>query len=486
MIREDWVEVELNEICDIYTGTGFPKKYQGEKKGKYPFYKVGDISKNVKKGFKVLKLCDNYIEDDIVEKIKGKVLPKDSVVFAKIGEALKLNRRALTTSFCLIDNNVTGVKFKDDGMSPLFLYYIFLLVRLEDYSRATTVPSVRKTDIEKIKLPLVPVPEQRAIVAKIEELFSELDSGIESLKKAKEQLEIYRQAVLKAAFEGKLTREWRIEKKYTEKYLEETKHKIHEFNSNKEGQDIPRRLPTISFENLLSNPFGWLWIEAHKVCQSVRDGTHDTPRYVKEGIPLITSKNLKKGNIDFGNVNYISLTDHKEISNRSKVEKNDILFGMIGTIGNPVIVKENNFFSIKNVGLFKKNEDLINPKYLYYYLSSWFVEKIMLDQELIRGTTQKFIALGGLRMLPIPLPSIDEQEEIIKEIESRLSVCENIEANIEEALEKAEALRQSILKKAFEGKLLSKEELEACKQEEDWEPAEDLLKRIKEANKEVN
>ena len=176
------------------------------------------------------------------------------------------------------------------------------------------------------------------------------------------------------------------------------------------------------------------------------------------------------------------MTDHKEISNRSKVEKNDILFGMIGTIGNPVIVKENNLFSIKNVGLFKKNEDLINPRYLYHYLSSWFVEKIMLDQELIRGTTQKFVALGGLRMLPIPLPSLKEQEEIIKEIESRLSVCENIEATIEEALEKAEAL-ESILKKAFEGKLLSNEELEVCRRESDWEPAEDLLKRIKEDKK---
>ena len=289
--------------------------------------------------------------------------------------------------------------------------------------------------------------------------------------------------MLKAAFEGKLTREWRKENQYTEKYVEEIRHKIYEFNSNKEGQDIPRRLPTISFEKLPSSPFGWEWIEAHKVCQSVRDGTHDTPRYVKEGIPLITSKNLKKGNIDFENINYISLTDHKEISNRSKVEKNDILFGMIGTIGNPVIVKENNLFSIKNVGLFKKNEDLINPRYLYHYLSSWFVEKIMLDQELIRGTTQKFVALGGLRMLPIPLPSLKEQEEIIKEIESRLSVCENIEATIEEALEKAEALGQSILKKAFEGKLLSNEELEACRRESDWEPAEDLLKRIKEDKK---
>jgi len=366
-----------------------------------------------------------------------------------------------------------------ESVSMKYVYYYMQTIRHNVDTHKRYWISI----FSKLNIKIAPLPEQRAIVAKIEELFSELDSGIASLEKAKDQFEVYRQAVLKAAFEGKLTREWRVENKYTEKYLEETKHKIYEFNSNKAGQDIPRRLPTISFENLPSNPFGWLWIEAHKVCQSVRDGTHDTPSYVKEGIPLITSKNLKKGNIDFENVNYISLTDHKEISNRSKVEKNDILFGMIGTIGNPVIVKENNFFSIKNVGLFKKNEDLINPKYLYYYLSSWFVEKIMLDQELIRGTTQKFVALGGLRMLPIPLPSLNEQEEIIKEIETRLSVCENIEENIEEALEKAEALRQSILKKAFEGKLLSNEELEACRKESDWESAVDLLKRIKKDKK---
>ena len=106
----------------------------------------------------------------------------------------------------------------------------------------------------------------------------------------------------------------------------------------------------------------------------------------------------------------------------------------------------------------------------------------MLDQELIRGTTQKFVALGGLRMLPIPLASLKEQEEIIKEIESRLSVCENIEATIEEALEKAEALRQSILKKAFEGKLLSNESWRLVEGKV-TEPAKELLKRIKEDKK---
>ncbi len=451
----NWKQVNFEDVLDIISGKN--QKYVEDENGMYPIYGSGGV----------IGKANEYLCEAGTTIVGRK---------GTINTPIYVNEKFwnIDTAFGLSPSKILYSKY---------LFYFCQGFNFKTLDKSTTIPSLAKRDLLKIKLQLAPLPEQRAIVAKIEELFSELDSGIASLKKAKDQLEVYRQAVLKAAFEGKLTREWRKENQYTEKYVEEIRHKIYEFNSNKEGQDIPRRLPTISFEKLPSSPFGWEWIEAHKVCQSVRDGTHDTPRYVKEGIPLITSKNLKKGNIDFENINYISLTDHKEISNRSKVEKNDILFGMIGTIGNPVIVKENNLFSIKNVGLFKKNEDLINPRYLYHYLSSWFVEKIMLDQELIRGTTQKFVALGGLRMLPIPLPSLKEQEEIIKEIESRLSVCENIEATIEEALEKAEALGQSILKKAFEGKLLSDEELEACRRESDWEPAEDLLKRIKEDKK---
>lgn len=469
MIREDWVEARLEEVCSIFDNIRKPvntaernKRIMGKKKSDlYPYYGATGLTGYI----------DDYLFDEELV-----LVGEDAAPFFDYTKNVAYMIKGKTW----VNNHAHVLK---SHFNNKYLCFYLNQFNYEGYVSGTTRLKLNQASLKKIPVPLAPLPEQRSIVAKIEELFSELDSGIASLKKAKDQLEVYRQAVLKAAFEGKLTREWRKENQYTEKYVEEIRHKIYEFNSNKEGQDIPRRLPTISFEKLPSSPFGWEWIEAHKVCQSVRDGTHDTPRYVKEGIPLITSKNLKKGNIDFENINYISLTDHKEISNRSKVEKNDILFGMIGTIGNPVIVKENNLFSIKNVGLFKKNEDLINPRYLYHYLSSWFVEKIMLDQELIRGTTQKFVALGGLRMLPIPLPSLKEQEEIIKEIESRLSVCENIEATIEEALEKAEALGQSILKKAFEGKLLSNEELEACRRESDWEPAEDLLKRIKEDKK---
>jgi len=126
---------------------------------------------------------------------------------------------------------------------------------------------------------------------------------------------------------------------------------------------------------------------------------------------------------------------------------------MIGTIGNSVVISSNNNFSIKNVGLFKKNPKLILSKYLKYWLDSSTLFKMLEGLQLIRGTTQKFISLGGLRVLPIPCSSIEEQHAIVSEIESRLSVCDKLEQTIEDSLKKAEALRQSILKKAFAGEL---------------------------------
>ncbi|MBW2576228.1 MAG: restriction endonuclease subunit S [Deltaproteobacteria bacterium] len=354
-----------------------------------------------------------------------------------------------------------------------YLYYFLKSAKKQatDLASGTTFKEISSTNFSKLQIPLPPLLEQHRIVAKIEELFSSLDKGIEGLKTAQQQLKVYRQAVLKWAFEGKLTEKWRINNPYSDRYIIVLIERIELFNAKKDGQDIPRRLPPMNFENIFDIPFGWKWIEAHKICSSVRDGTHDTPKYVDKGIPLITSKNLKNGILDYSNINYISGEDHAEISKRSSVDIDDILFGMIGTIGNPVLIVDNNHFSIKNVGLFKKNENLIISKYLKYWLQSWVCEKLMKDNDLIKGTTQKFIALGGLRVLPIPLARKEEQNQIIQEIESRLSVCDKIEESIEQSLKQSESLRQSILKKAFEGKLVP--------QDTNDEPASKLLERIK-------
>jgi type I restriction enzyme, S subunit len=340
---------------------------------------------------------------------------------------------------------------------PRFVGYFFQIPRYRKFisaiSKGTNINNLKREHILDIDFCLPPSQEQNQIVDTLEELLSDLDNAIDNLKKAKDQLKVYRQAVLKYAFEGRLTEEWRKNNPYEFGYSKYFYKKIDEINSAKRKGDLPRRLPPINLDALYNLPNGWHWIEAHKVCQSVRDGTHDTPKYVEKGIPLITSKNLKYGEIDFNDVDFISESDHKKIEDRSGVKNGDILFGMIGTLGNPVVVVKRKSFSIKNVGLFKQNNDLLLSKYLKWWLDSIVMFDILKKKDLIRGTTQKFIALGGLRVLPVPVPCPKEQQAVIQEIESRFSVCDKMEETINSSLELSEALRQSILKQAFEGKL---------------------------------
>ena len=153
----------LGEICTIYSGTGFPVQYQGLAEGQYPFYKVGDIAKNVIIGNKYLNFCENYVEADVVKKIKGTVLPSRTVVFAKIGEAVKLNRRAITSCACLIDNNAMGIAPNESVLILDYFFHYMCSLRLETLAEATTVPSVKKSLIEKLDVPLPSISEQRRI-----------------------------------------------------------------------------------------------------------------------------------------------------------------------------------------------------------------------------------------------------------------------------------------------------------------------------------
>ncbi len=144
----------------------------------------------------------------------------------------------------------------------------------------------------------------------------------------------------------------------------------------------------------------------------VKDGTHDSPRYVddREAYPLLTSKNIKDGQIDLTDANYISKEDYDKINRRSKVDKGDLLLPMIGTIGNPAIISDEPRFAIKNVALFKENKKKNSIKYLFYYLNSQRVKNQFLSDS--QGGTQKFVSLGYLRNLEIPLPRPEDQKRI--------------------------------------------------------------------------
>ncbi|MEB2308037.1 MAG: restriction endonuclease subunit S [Candidatus Brocadiaceae bacterium] len=427
-----WEVVKLGDVCEIFQGYGFPIIMQRKSKGKFPFYKVGDISRNVLSGNQYLEYCENYIDDEELQKLKAKPYPKKTIVFAKIGEALKLNRRALTKYPCIVDNNAVGLKAVEIICSDLFLFFFLKLIKLEKYSRATTVPSVRKSEIKAIEIPLPPLPEQHRIVAKIEELFSELDKGIESLKTARQQLKIYRQAVLKWAFEGKLTHE------------------------NVKDGELPE---------------GWKWVKLGEVCEDIE----------------IVKRKEKNGEteflyLDIGGIDNLTnkIVNHKqykwkEAPSRAQqiIFKDDVLFSTVRTYLKNIAIVEKNIYNgaIASSGftVIRGNKEITNPKFLFYLsLSHLFLQPL---NELQTGSSYPAVRDKDVFSQSIPLPSLLEQHQIVQEIETRLSVCDKLEETITTALQKSEALRQSILKKAFEGRLVE--------QNPNDEPASKLLERIR-------
>ena len=189
-------------------------------------------------------------------------------------------------------------------------------------------------------------------------------------------------------------------------------------------------------------PETWFWSKCGNVID-VRDGTHETPQYQSEGYPLITSKNLKPEGIDFQTVSYISKEDHKEISKRSKVERGDILFAMIGTIGNPVLVETDVEFSIKNVALFKFLGSRIDARYFKYLLSTSIIKRQIISEQ--RGGTQKFVSLKVLRNMLIPYPPLEEQ----KRIAAILDRAEAVRRKRQAAIQLTEELLRSTFLKMF-------------------------------------
>jgi len=407
-----WQIKRLGDVCKIYSGYGFPKNLQGQNDGKYPFYKVGDISRNVQKGHVYLNFCENYINEEIVDSLRMKLFPVNTVVFAKIGEALKLNRRAIMKEKGVVDNNAIGIKAREGFCEDKYLYYFMNTVKLEDYSRATTVPSVRKTDIEEIQIPIPPLPEQEQIVAKIEELFSELDAGIENIKTAHEQLKVYRQSLLKWAFEGKLTNEddysdWQIKK------LGDVC-KLNPKPSNPIDPELKIQFVPMKLVEEVVNKINL--VETRKYCE------------------------VKKGSYTY-------------------FEDNDILFAKVtpcmenGKIAVAQNLKNGIGYGSSEFHVIRCSKDVLN-KYIFYYV---------VQERFRKNAAAAMTGAVGLRRVPksfleesqIPIPPLPEQLKIVEELESRLTVCDNLEEDIKFSLARAESLRQSILKQAFEGKLLN-------------------------------
>ena len=201
-------------------------------------------------------------------------------------------------------------------------------------------------------------------------------------------------------------------------------------------------------------PENWCWCRLSEYLD-IRDGTHDSPKFYDNGIPFVTSKNLNDGILDFSTCKYITEEDHKKFSARSFVEDGDILFAMIGSIGNPVIVKKKFDFSFKNMALFKRyTKEKTDMKYIFYYLSYIQFEL----KRIATGGVQSFIGLGTFREMLFPLPPLAEQKRIVAAIEKFMPLIEEYgkkESALKAINEQIGALtKKAILQEAVQGKLV--------------------------------
>ena len=191
-------------------------------------------------------------------------------------------------------------------------------------------------------------------------------------------------------------------------------------------------------------PSDWHFLRLDEICTKVTDGTHDTPIKQNKGIPLLTTRNLKQGRLNLETDYLISEADYQAISKRSKVDEGDVLFGMIGTIGSPVLVNSiPKPYAIKNMALFKFNGNRKKALWVYYFLSSPAFERFIERQ--FSGNAQKFVGLGFLRGLGIPVPPLPEQKKIAEILSTWDEALEQTRKLIDMKKSRKKALSQQLL-----------------------------------------
>jgi type I restriction enzyme S subunit len=298
---------------------------------------------------------------------------------------------------------------------PKFFFYLIQTTKIPDKGYARHFQF-----LEKAEIPIPPHKEQLTIVSKIEELLSDLENGKQQLILAQQQLKVYRQSLLKAAFEGKLT------------------------NKNINGE----------------LPEGWKIVKSGEIIDIINNGYTPTKEHLSDGsgeIPFIKVYNLKfDGTLNFRkNPTFIPNTIHKKELKRSICFPGDVLINIVGPPLGKVSVVSNQFpeWNINQaIVMFRPNEKILS-KYISYFLQNPVTINWLEDTS--KATAGQWnVKVSTCRLIHIPVPPINEQQHIVDELESKLTVCDKIEETINQSLQQAETLRQSILKKAFEGKLI--------------------------------
>jgi type I restriction enzyme S subunit len=414
-IPTHWELKKLGEVCKLKNGYAF-KSDNYENSG-IPVIRISDINGGVVSSEKAVRVkanaeFENYLveNNDILVAMSGATTGKFGIY--KSDEKAYQNQRV--GKFKILDETILNNDF-------LFHQINSLKRRIEKDAYGGAQPNISSTKIEQMQIVIPPLPEQQAIVNKIEELLSELENGIQQLLTVQRHLKVYRQSLLKWAFEGKLTQ------------------------INVKDGELPK---------------GWKWVKMESLLFDKKKGMATGPfgtmlkksEHQPNGIPVLGIENIGEGVFQMPNKIFVTNEKALELKN-FLVKENDIIISRSGTVGEICLLPKKMENSIISTNLIRVrlNQNVINSKFFVYLFQGGKVRQQVF--ELCKGSSRAFLNQTILNSLDFPLCSLEDQQSIVSDLDNKVTFCDKIEETINQSLHQAETLRQSILKKAFEGKL---------------------------------
>lgn len=403
-LPDGWLVKPMTEVVTWSSG-GTPKATEKSyyENGTIPWLVIGDLNDGL------VTKAQTKITDAGLTNSNTKMIPPNTLLVAMYGSIGKLG---VTGMPCCTNQAIAYAK-ELHGVTTKYMFYYLSLMKptLISLGKGGTQKNISLTVLKSLNVTVPPFDEQSRIVARIEELFSELDKAVDTLKTTKEQLAVYRQAVLKDAFDNAQA----MCERFTP--IEE--------------------LLVTDRKGMSTGPFGTM-LKKHE---------HKTT-----GVPMLGIENIDSGKFIDGNKIFVTPEKAAELKSFA-LKSGDIIISRSGTVGELCVVPPRMEGALLSTNLMRVSLDCqkVLPEYFIYLFQS---KGIVLDQvkELCKGSTRIFLNQTILKQIQFPIPNVHEQLQIINTIESRLTFCDNIEKTVDTALAQADAMRQSILKQSFEGK----------------------------------
>jgi type I restriction enzyme S subunit len=427
-VLANWSKLSLGDVALWGSGGTPSRKNPGYFQGEIPWIKTGELKE------KYIRDTEEKITESAISDSSAKIFPKGSVAIAMygatIGKTSILKIDASSNQACAIAQPIEGVIFNEF----LYLYLLSQNRKFIDLGKGGAQPNISQTVLKSHPIFLPPLAEQHRIVDKIEELFSDLDDGIASLKKAQQQLKVYRQAVLKWAFEGKLTAQWREEQQRQGK-LESADTLLAQIKAEREQRyqaelaqwqaDVeaweangkvgkkpgkPKKLKEIEaltveeIRDLPELPERWSWGKLAAITDKITDGEHFRPKTTDKGVYFLSAKDIRDHGVSFEDPLFISQETAERAWLRCNPEKGDILIVSRGaTVGRMCVIKTDERFCLLGSVILLKVNSCIDSYYLTYILKSPTSNRKLIG---VSGSTaQQAIYLRDIQDIPVPLCS---------------------------------------------------------------------------------